>query len=77
MQAGIDRPGEILNVRILDHIVMLAGDVAAGGDGAGAREVLPLWLMALGSCLTVGMALSSGLAAWRSLRLVEPITLLR
>jgi putative ABC transport system permease protein len=51
--------------------------LAAGGDGAGARVVLPLWLLALGSCLTVGMALSSGLAALRSLRLVEPITLLR
>jgi putative ABC transport system permease protein len=51
--------------------------LAAGGDGAGARVVLPFWLLALGSCLTVGMALSSGLAALRSLRLVEPITLLR
>ena len=51
--------------------------LAAGGDGAGARVLLPLWLFALGSGLTLGMALLSGLAALRSLRLVEPITLLR
>ena len=38
---------------------------------------LPPWLFALGSGLTLGMALLSGLAALRSLRLVEPITLLR
>ena len=51
--------------------------LAAGGDNAGARVLLPPWLFALGSGLTLGMALSSGLAALRSLRLVEPITLLR
>jgi putative ABC transport system permease protein len=51
--------------------------LAAGGAGAGARVVLPLWLFALGSGLTLAMALASGLAALRSLRLVEPITLLR
>jgi putative ABC transport system permease protein len=51
--------------------------LAAGGDVAGARVLLPAWLFALGSGLTLGMALSSGLAALRSLRLVEPITLLR
>ena len=51
--------------------------LAAGGGGAGARVLLPPWLFALGSGLTLGMALSAGLAALRSLRLVEPITLLR
>ncbi len=51
--------------------------LAAGGAGAGARVVLPVWLFALGSGLTLAMALASGLAALRSLRLVEPITLLR
>jgi putative ABC transport system permease protein len=51
--------------------------LAAGGDGAGARVLLPPWLFALGSGLTLSMALLSGLAALRSLRLVEPITLLR
>jgi putative ABC transport system permease protein len=51
--------------------------LAAGGEGAGARVQLPPWLFGLGSGLTLGMALLSGLAALRSLRLVEPITLLR
>jgi putative ABC transport system permease protein len=51
--------------------------LAAGGNSADARVLLPFWLFALGSGLTLGMALSSGLAALRSLHLVEPITLLR
>ena len=51
--------------------------LAASGGNAGARVLLPPWLFVLGSGLTLGMALSSGLAALRSLRLVEPITLLR
>ena len=34
-------------------------------------------LFAFGGGVTMGMALVSGLAALRSLRLVEPITLLR
>jgi putative ABC transport system permease protein len=51
--------------------------LAAGGASAGARVLLPCWLFALGSGLTLAMALASGLAALRSLRLVEPITLLR
>ncbi len=44
---------------------------------AGARALLPPWLFAGGGGLTMGMTLLSGLAALRSLRLVEPITLLR
>jgi putative ABC transport system permease protein len=51
--------------------------LAAGGGSADARVLLPPWLFAVGTGLTLVMALSSGLAALRSLRLVEPITLLR
>jgi putative ABC transport system permease protein len=51
--------------------------LAAGGERAGAYVLLPPWLLTLSSGLTLGMALLSGLAALRSLRLVEPITLLR
>jgi putative ABC transport system permease protein len=51
--------------------------MAAGGDSAGARVLLPPWLLATGAGVTLAMALLSGLAALRSLRLVEPITLLR
>jgi putative ABC transport system permease protein len=51
--------------------------LAAGGENAGTRVLLPLWLLGLGVGLTLAMALLSGLAALRSLRLVEPITLLR
>jgi putative ABC transport system permease protein len=39
--------------------------------------LLPTWLLGLGGGLTLAMALMSGLTALRSLRLVEPITLLR
>jgi putative ABC transport system permease protein len=51
--------------------------LAAVGNRAGASVLLPAWLLALGSGLTLAMALLSGLSALRSLRLVEPITLLR
>jgi putative ABC transport system permease protein len=51
--------------------------LAAGGDDAGTRVLLPPWLLGLSSGLTLAMALLSGLAALRSLGLVEPITLLR
>jgi putative ABC transport system permease protein len=51
--------------------------LAAAGDAAGARVLLPVWLLGVASALTLGMALVSGLGALRSLRLVEPITLLR
>jgi putative ABC transport system permease protein len=51
--------------------------LAAGGDDPGAVVLLPPWLLALGTGLTLAMALLSGLAALRSLRLVEPMTLLR
>ncbi|MHB1423464.1 MAG: ABC transporter permease [Gemmataceae bacterium] len=51
--------------------------LGAAGNFAGARVLLPNWLFAGGNVLTMGMALASGLWALRSLRLVEPITLLR
>jgi putative ABC transport system permease protein len=51
--------------------------LGAAANFAGARVLLPAWLFAGGNALTMGMALASGLAALRSLRLVEPITLLR
>lgn len=51
--------------------------LAAAGNFAGARVLLPPWLFVGGNVLTMAMALISGLAALRSLRLVEPITLLR
>ncbi len=51
--------------------------VGAWATHSGARVVLSLELFGLGCGLTLGMALLSGLAALRSLRLVEPITLLR
>jgi putative ABC transport system permease protein len=51
--------------------------LAAVASSAGARVMLTPWLFGSGSGLTMAMALVSGLAALRSLRLVEPITLLR
>jgi putative ABC transport system permease protein len=43
----------------------------------GARVLLPGWLLAGAVFVTLWMALLAGLAALRSLRLVEPATLLR
>lgn len=51
--------------------------LAACVTAAGARVLLPPWMFGLGCGLTMAMALFSGLAALRSLRLVEPVTLLR
>src|SRR5262249_36372823 len=48
-----------------------------GADTLGAKVLLPYWLIAGAVCVTMTMALLSGLAALRSLRLVEPATLLR
>ena len=41
------------------------------------QVLLPPWMLGATAALTMGMALASGLAALRSLRLVEPVTLLR
>src|SRR5262249_7179919 len=46
-------------------------------DFVGVKIVLPVWLLAGAATVTMLMALSSGLAALRSLRLIEPAILLR
>ncbi len=48
-----------------------------GADSAGAKIELSWWLLASAICVTITMALISGVAALRSLRMVEPATLLR
>ncbi len=47
------------------------------GAAVSVEARLPVWLLALTAAVTTGMALLSGLAALRSLRLAEPIALLR
>jgi len=47
------------------------------GSEAGAKVILPWWLMTGSIAVTMGMALLSGLWALRSLRVIEPVTLLR
>jgi putative ABC transport system permease protein len=64
----------LFGVLLAMPVIFLLG---AGANFAGARVLLPVWLFAAGNGLTMTMALLSGLAALRSLRLVEPITLLR
>lgn len=51
--------------------------LACAGDAVGAKVLLPPWLLVAATVVTLGMALVSGLAALRSLRLVEPAVLLR
>jgi putative ABC transport system permease protein len=51
--------------------------MAQGADALGAKVLLPAWLLGSAAAVTMVMALASGLAALRSLRLVEPATLLR
>jgi len=46
-------------------------------EAAGARVLLPVGLLAAAVVVTMVMALGSGLAALRSLRLIQPATLLR
>jgi putative ABC transport system permease protein len=64
----------LFGVALAVPVIFLLGACA---NLAGARVLLPPWLFAAGNALTMAMALLSGLAALRSLRLVEPITLLR
>src|SRR5262249_52893093 len=54
-----------------------AAALARLGDGMGAKVLLPGWLIGLAVGITMLMAVLSGLAALRSLRLVEPAVLLR
>ena len=51
--------------------------VARAVDAVGAKAILPWPLVAASAGVTVAMALLSGLAALRSLRLIEPAQLLR
>ena len=54
--------------------VVILGEL---GNQVGAKVQLPWWLLVFSVGLTMGMALLSGLAALRSLRLIEPVNLLR
>lgn len=47
------------------------------GTEAGAKVILPWWLLTASASVTMIMALLSGLWALRSLRVIEPVTLLR
>jgi putative ABC transport system permease protein len=51
--------------------------LAAGAEALGAKVLLPWWLLAGATVVTMTMAMISGLAALRSLRLIEPAVLLR
>jgi putative ABC transport system permease protein len=51
--------------------------LAQVGDELGAKVLLPWQLIALSVSVTMVMAMLSGLAALRSLRLIEPVALLR
>jgi putative ABC transport system permease protein len=64
----------LFGVAVAMPVIFMLGSAA---NFAGARVLLPAWLFIGGNVLTMAMALASGLAALRSLRLVEPITLLR
>ena len=47
------------------------------GGEVGAKILLPWWLLLSAVTVTMFMALTSGLLALRSLRIIEPVTLLR
>jgi putative ABC transport system permease protein len=55
----------------------MAFAAAAGIRRLGVPVDLPGWLLATAAAVTMGMAILSGLTALRSLRLVEPVSLLR
>ena len=57
--------------------VSAAFGLAEGAEALGARVMLPGWLLLFAVCVTMTMAMLSGLAALRSLRLIEPAILLR
>jgi putative ABC transport system permease protein len=64
----------LFGIAVAMPVIFALGSAA---NFAGARVLLPTWLFAGGNALTMVMALVSGLMALRSLRLVEPIALLR
>jgi putative ABC transport system permease protein len=51
--------------------------LAQGAEALGARVMLPVWLLIIAVAVTMTMAMLSGLAALRSLRLIDPAVLLR
>jgi putative ABC transport system permease protein len=51
--------------------------IALLGDYVGAKVMLPYWLISGACVITMSMAMFSGLYALRSLRHIEPVTLLR
>ena len=51
--------------------------LAHAGNEVGAKVMLPWWLLSGAVLVTMTTALSSGLLALRSLRLIEPANLLR
>jgi putative ABC transport system permease protein len=51
--------------------------IASVGNEIGAKILLPFWLLGGATAVTMSMALISGFLALRSLRLIEPVTLLR
>jgi putative ABC transport system permease protein len=51
--------------------------IAYLGGEVGAKVMLPWWLLGSAAAVTMTMAMLSGFLALRSLRLVEPVTLLR
>ena len=64
----------ILGIAVAVPVVLL---LTQGAEMVNAPLQLPSWLLALAVGVTMTMAMASGLAALRSLRLVEPATLLR
>jgi putative ABC transport system permease protein len=64
----------VIGVALAMPVVHGLAEVA---DRLGVRVLLPYWLLGAATAVTLVMALLSGLLALRSLRLVEPATLLR
>jgi putative ABC transport system permease protein len=64
----------IIGVALALPAVYVLAEVA---DRLGVRVLLPWWLLASATGVTLFMAMFAGLTALRSLRLVEPATLLR
>jgi putative ABC transport system permease protein len=64
----------VIGVALAVPFVYLMGH---GADLLGAKVLLPVWLTSSAVGITMIMAMGSGLAALRSLRLVEPAMLLR
>ena len=64
----------IIGVALALPAVYLLAEVA---DHLGVRVLLPWWLLVSATVVTLTMAMLAGITALRSLRLVEPATLLR